>query len=64
MGLNDGYTELINRRYFQTEQQRNTGETNGICEEQQIFAYGIEKLIGRKTMEQLFFNADLDGLVT
>lgn len=64
MGLNDGYIELINRRYFQTEQQRNTTETNGICEEQQKFAYGIEKLIGRKTMEQLFFNADLDGLVT
>lgn len=64
MGLNEGYTELINRRYFQQKLPENASEPINIYEEQQIFAYGIEKLIGRKTMEKLFFDADLEGLVT
>ena len=64
MGLNEGYTELINRRYFQQKLPENASEPINVYEEQQIFAYGIEKLIGRKTMEKLFFDADLEGLVT
>ena len=64
MGLNEGYTELINRRYFQQKLPENASEQINVYEEQQIFAYGIEKLIGRKTMEKLFFDADLEGLVT
>ena len=64
MGLNEGYTELINRRYFQQKLPENASESINVYEEQQIFAYGIEKLIGRKTMEKLFFDADLEGLVT
>ena len=62
-GLNEGYTELINKRYFEKKTGNDIKMIYGAYEEQQIFSIGIERLIGRKKMEQLFFDADLDGLV-
>lgn len=55
-GLNEAYTEIINRRYFA---KRGVGS----YEELQPIAEQIENLVGRKKMEQLFFSNDLDGLV-
>ena len=62
-GLNEGYTELLNQRYFYPENDENTKDPIAIYPEEKIFAYGIERLVGRKTMEKLYFDADLDGLV-
>lgn len=56
-GLNEGYTELINRRYFS---RRGAGS----YQELQPIAAQIEKLVGRKQMEKFFFSNDLDGLIT
>lgn len=56
-GLNEGYTELLNRRYF------SSAKVKGSYPEQQFIALGIEQIIGREKMETLYFNADLEGLV-
>ena len=55
-GLNEAYTEIINRRYF-------AKRGSGGYEELQPIAEQIEHLVGRKKMEQLFFSNDLDGLI-
>lgn len=55
-GLNEAYTEIINRRYF-----ANRGA--GSYQELQPIAEEIEHLVGRKKMEQFFFSNDLNGLV-
>lgn len=55
-GLNEAYTEIINRRYFA---KRGAGG----YQELQPIAQQIENLVGRKKMEQFFFSNDLDGLV-
>lgn len=56
IGLNEAYTEIINRRYF-------TKRGIGGYEKLQPIAEQIENLVGRKKMEQLFFSNDLDGLI-
>lgn len=61
-GLNEGYTELINQRYF----ARTVADGSPVkisYPREQVLAYGIEMLVGREKMEELFFNADLDGLI-
>ena len=55
-GLNEAYTEIINRRYF-----ANRGA--GSYQRLQPIAEQIEHLVGRKKMEQFFFSNDLNGLV-
>lgn len=62
-GLNEGYTELINQRYFSTTTPVKNGTRISYPNEQWI-AYGIEMLVGKEKMEELFFNGDLDGLLT
>lgn len=62
-GLNEGYTELINQRYFSTTTPVKGGTEIAYLNEQWI-AYGIEMLVGKEKMEELFFNGDLDGLLT
>ena len=52
-GLNEGYTELINRRYF-------AGSKANSYYLLQETAYLLEELIGPREMEQLFFNNDLE----
>lgn len=63
-GLNEGYTELINKRYFSKEDddEAKSDKPIGYGYEQEL-AYGIELLVGQNKMESLFFNADLYGLI-
>lgn len=56
-GLNEGYTEVINSRYFCSKKRKIAYPL------QYVIALGIEEIIGREKMEQLYFNADLNGLV-
>ena len=57
-GLNEGYTELLNKRYFSK-----CKKDRGSYPEQQFIALGIEEIVGREKMESLYFDADLEGLV-
>lgn len=61
-GLNDGYIKILNRRYFYPEEVDQL-PLDAKKAEQEIAAYGMERLIGREKMEKLYFNADLTGLV-
>ena len=58
-GLNEGYTELINRRYF-NEDDKDAGS----YQELQPIVQQIEHLVGKKEMEQFFFANDLEGLIS
>lgn len=57
--INEGYTELLTERYFNDEK------------EEEKCAYGyytniakiIENIVGRETMTNLYFKADLNGLI-
>ena len=52
--INEGYTELINNRYFT--------ETN--CYSiNKVFVHLLEIIIGKDLMEKLYFNTDLVGLI-
>lgn len=55
-GLNEGYTSLLESRYFSEFHDH-----DAYVFEKRI-AKIIEKIIGQKKMEQLYFNADLYGL--
>ncbi len=55
-GINEGYTELTNTRLF--------GKDEYISYELQIlFAKLVEKIVGKEEMKNLYFNADLKGLI-
>lgn len=53
--LNEGYTELLSRRYFNKEE--------GYYNKEVIIASYIEKLIEPKKMAEMYFKADLNSLV-
>jgi len=53
--INEGYTEYLNGKYF------NNAE---VYETQMEFAKQLEKIIGVKLMEEMYFNADLKGLIS
>lgn len=57
-GLNEGYTQLISKRYFN---ENNDYTTDGykIC---MFFAEKVEEIVGKDRMESFYFNADLMGL--
>lgn len=57
MGINEGYTELLNERIF--------GEENkgGIYDVYKETARIIESVIGRERMTDMYFSNDLNGLV-
>ena len=55
-GINEGYTELLARRYFEKD--------SGYYDDEVILASLIEELITKDKMEQLYFYADLKGLIT
>ncbi len=57
VGLNEGYTEILNRRYF-------SNHPIGSYTELQPLAVSIENLVGKRKMEQSYFSNDLDGLIT
>lgn len=55
--LNEGYTEYLNRKYFSTT------ETFDIYFDERHLAKGIEKIIGKEKMEELYFASDLYNLI-
>lgn len=57
-GLNEGYTELLDLRYFAKRKITNN------YSEQQLIALGIENIVGKETMEKLYFDSDLEGLIS
>ena len=57
IALNEGYTEHLNQQYFFPDYFEDS-----YLHEQSI-AYEIEKIVGKKKMEQLYFSADLYGLI-
>ena len=56
-GINEGYTELLTERYFANDSDR-----LGYYFER-FFASYIEKLIGEDKMSELYFKADILGLI-
>lgn len=54
--LNEGYTEYLNKKYF-----NNTLEST--YSNEMVLSQGIELIIGSKKMEELYFSADLNGLI-
>lgn len=56
-GLNEGYTEHLNLKYFSDMIVVKS------YPKEIILAIGIEKIIGREKMEQLYFNADTTNLI-
>lgn len=57
-GLNEGYTELLYRRYFRDV----STFVDAYIEEIKIASY-LEKIVGRRKMESLYLRADLMGLL-
>lgn len=55
-GIDEGYTELMNKRYFNSKSQ-NTYEKEVFVMEQ------LEKLVGQKNMEKYYLNANLYQLI-
>jgi len=54
-GLNEGYTELISRRYFDSDRYSYIAEVK--------IANNLERIVGKEKMEQLFFEANLYELI-
>ena len=57
-GLNEGYTEILNLRYFSKKEKK-----EGRYQINQLLVLGIEDIIGKEKMETLYFDANLDGLI-
>lgn len=57
-GLNEGYTELISRRYLNTQSSYVTYRYD-LCT---FFAKKLEEIVGKERMETFYFNANLYGL--
>ena len=55
-GLNEGYTERLNVKYFSHRKISNGYPFL------QLISEGIENIVGSEKMEQLYFSADLKGL--
>lgn len=54
-GINEGYTELLVRRYFKKDKDSYPIESK--------IAYNLELIVGEMKMEKLYFKADFDGLI-
>lgn len=54
-GIDEGYTELLARRYFKKDE--------GYYDDEVFMASLIEEIIGKNKMEHLYFFADLKGLI-
>ena len=59
-GINEGYTELLHRRYFLERYGFRGGDS---YEYETNIAKNLEKIVGREKMEHLYLGADLPGLV-
>lgn len=51
--LDEGYTEYLNNKYF------SKNDKIGYYSDEQRFAYGVEKIIGKKLMQEAYFKSDL-----
>ncbi len=58
-GINEGYTELLNKRYFKDY----LNEEDHTYEKETLLVKYLELIIGKKTMENLYSKASLYGLV-
>lgn len=58
-GLNEGYTTLLEKRYFGSIEHT---QKRGYVKEEFISSM-LEQIVGKEEMEKLYFNADLDGLI-
>ncbi len=58
-GINECYTEMINRRFFLEEPEIH----NSREEEHQVVAKALEQIVGEEKLQSLYFKADLYGLV-
>lgn len=54
-GINEGYTSLLDKRYFNGKKH--------IYELFQVLASSIERIIGQEKMTRMYFEADLYGLI-
>lgn len=52
--LNEGYTEVLRKRYFCNSGRKEWNE---------VIAEGIENIVGRQKMERYYLNADLPALI-
>ena len=55
-GLDEGYTELLNKRYFNSK-------TENAYRLQIMICKYIEELVGQRKMEKMYLNANLFGLI-
>lgn len=55
-GLDEGYTELLNKRYFGSR-------SDNIYETEVIFCKFLEEIVGQKKMEKMYLTANLFGLI-
>lgn len=55
-GLDEGYTELLNKRYFNSK-------TENVYRLQIIICRYLEELIGKNKMEKMYLNANLFGII-
>ena len=59
IGLNEGYTALLDDRYFLNYSENKKEQVNSIYPCSKYICNILEYLIGRKKMEECYFNADL-----
>ena len=58
-GLNEGYTELLNVRFFSYNKSKYDPSYKFL----QMYARGIENIVDEKKMQQLYFTNDLEGVI-
>ena len=56
-GINEGYTEVLNKRYFQKEDYKPSYIVY------YLYVSNVEKIVGKETMEKLYLSADLHSLI-
>lgn len=61
LGLNEGYTELIAQRYFFKDQPL---WSSPMYQYQKAIAEITELIVGKERMQELYFQADLKGLIS
>ena len=59
-GLNEGYTEVLANRYFPNKENDNIAEEYVYL---RLIAKKVEEIVGKQTMEGLYLDASLNGLV-
>lgn len=60
-GLNEGYTQYLNRKYFYSETDKINDGRKYVVE--MYIAEYVEKLITAEKMQELYFTANLNGLI-